>query len=233
MPMKIASIKKKAKVTDQVFAQIKNSLMRGELKPGDKMPGVAELAEKMGVGISSIREATKMLEILGVVEARQGEGTFVCNTLREGAANAFELQFMLLPQTKEYLAQFREMYEPAYTYLAMKNATLEDLAQVEAHVIELEEKEKKHSAETLVEAQDEVAFHTSVLNCTHNPYVIKIGEVSLELIFVISSDRLAPLKISEAVIDHRNIFNALCTKDIKLLQSVFQKSFEGWSARFN
>jgi GntR family transcriptional repressor for pyruvate dehydrogenase complex len=230
--MSVSSIQKKEKVTNQVLAQIKNSIMRGELKPGDRLPGVNELASKMGVGISSVREAIKMLESLGAVEARQGEGTFVCNTLREGVVNAFEIQFMLLPQTAEYLVQFREIYETAYTYLAMDNATLDDLADIESIVIALEEKVRRQSPDALAESRDELEFHRRVLYCTHNPYVIKIGEVALELFFDIVQERLAPLKCVEAATDHRNIYEALCKKDAELLQRVFSKSFNGWKERF-
>jgi GntR family transcriptional repressor for pyruvate dehydrogenase complex len=230
--MNLSSIQKKEKVTDQVLAQIKESLFRGELKPGDRIPGVIELAEKMGVGISSVREAIKMLESLGAVESRQGEGTFVCDTLREGAANAFEIQLALLPQNAEYLVEFREIYETAYTRLAMEHATAHDLAEVEAAVIALEEKIKQSQDEVLVEPQDELSFHRSVLYCTHNPYIIKIGEVALDLFFDILQERMEPLKVTEAASDHRNIYEAIRNKDNALLEKVFKKSFTWWSSRF-
>ena len=228
----LASIQKKEKVTDQVLGQIKEALMKGELKPGDRLPGARELADKMEVGISSVREALKMLESLGAVESRQGEGTFVCDTLREGAANAFAIQLALLPQTAEYLVEFREIYETAYTHLAMKHASPQDLARIESEVIALEEKMKNESPDTLVEAHDELNFHRSVLYCTHNTYIIKIGEVALDLFFDVLNERLEPLKIIEAAKDHRDIFNAVCNKDIELLGKVFKKSFTRWSARF-
>jgi GntR family transcriptional repressor for pyruvate dehydrogenase complex len=228
----LSSIRKKEKITDLVLTQIKDALKRGELKPGDKLPGTGELAAKMGVGISSVREAIKMLESLGAVESRQGEGTFVCNALREGAANAFEIQMMLLPRTAEYLVQFRELYETAYTYLAMDQAGPADLEQVEAVVTALEEKVKQLSPDALMESRDELDFHRSVLYCTHNPYVIKIGEVALELFFDAVQDQLAPLKINDAAEDHRNIFEALRNKDTVLLQKVFHKNLPAWYARF-
>lgn len=230
--MTLSSIQKKEKITDQVLSQIKESLKRGELKSGDRLPGASELAAKMGVGISSVREAIKMLESLGAVEARQGEGTFVCDTLREGAVNAFEIQLLLLPQTAEHLTQFRELYETAYSHLALEKATPEDLDRVEAAVLALEEKVRKQTPDAPMEAQDEIEFHRNVLYCTHNPYVIKIGEVSLDLFFEALRDRLAPLKISEAAEDHRNILEALRNKDTDLLHRVFQKSFPAWYARF-
>jgi GntR family transcriptional repressor for pyruvate dehydrogenase complex len=229
--MSLTSIPRKEKVTDLVLSQIKDSLLRGELKPGDKLPGANELAKKMGVGISSVREAIKMLESLGAVEARQGEGTFVCNTLREGAANAFEIQLALLPQTAEYLTQFREMYETAFTHLALDLATEADLKQVESCVIALEKKAKNQRPDVAVSPKDEMDFHRSVLYCTHNPYVIKIGEVALELFFDAVQDRLAPLKITNAAEDHRNIYEALLNKDLDKLHKIFRKCFPAWHAR--
>lgn len=230
--MNVSSIKKKEKVTDQVLGQIRQALMRGELKPGDRLPGAHELAEKMGVGISSVREAIKMLESLGAVEARQGEGTYVCDTLREGAANAFEIQLALLPQTAEYLVEFRRIYETAYTSLAMEHAGTEDLARVEAEVIALEDKLKSRSRDANVEANDELNFHRAVLYCTHNPYIIKIGEAALDLFFDILQEKLEPLNIKEAAMDHRNIYEALRRKDKALLEKVFKKSFTWWRSRF-
>jgi GntR family transcriptional repressor for pyruvate dehydrogenase complex len=228
--MNLTSIRKKEKVTDLVLLQIKESIMRGELTPGDRLPGASELANKLGVGISSVREAIKMLESMGAVESRQGEGTFICDTIGSGAANALEIQFMLLPRTAEHLVQFREFFETAYTQLAMSQATAEDLEKVEAVVVELEKK-RDLSPNATTEAQDELAFHRSVLYCTHNPYVIKIGEVSLELFFDVLQDRLAPLSITNAAEDHRNILEALRRKDNDLLQKVFMKCFPNWFIR--
>jgi GntR family transcriptional repressor for pyruvate dehydrogenase complex len=229
--MSLTSIRRKEKVTDLVLFQIKESIRRGELRPGDRLPGASELASKLGVGISSVREAVKMLESMGAVESRQGEGTFVCDACQEGAARAFEIQLMLLPRTAEHLVQFREMFETAYSQLAMREAAPEDLERVEAVVQVQEAKVKELSPEALTTAEDEMDFHRSVLYCTHNPYVIKIGEVSLELLFDVLQDRLAPLSIANAARDHRDILEALRSKDSALLNQVFRRSFPNWFSR--
>jgi len=230
--MNLSFIKKKEKVTDQVLSQIKEALLKGELKPGDRIPGVIELADKLGVGISSVREAIKMLESLGAVESRQGEGTFVCNTLKEGAANAFEIQLALLPQVADYLVEFREVYETAYTYLAMEHATPEDLAEMEGYVIELENKVKSSPPGTMIGAEDELGFHRTVLYCTHNPYIIKIGEVALNLFFTVLQERMEPFPATEAGTDHRDIYEAIRSKDREALEKVFRRCFTWWSSRF-
>lgn len=227
----LSSIQKKEKVTDQVLSQIKEALKRGELKPGDRLPGARELADKMKVGISSVREALKMLESLGAVESRQGEGTFVCNTLREGAANALEIQLSLLPLTAEYLVEFRVVYETAYTRLALENAASDDLEKIKNAVTALEEKVKQ-SPDSFVEIQDELLFHRAVLYSTHNPYIIKIGEVALDLFFDVIHERLEPLLIAEAAKDHRNIYNAILNKDQDSLDKVLNKCFSWWGNRF-
>ena len=228
----LVSIQKKEKVTDQVLSQLKEAFRKGELKPGDRLPGARELADKMEVGISSVREALKMLESFGAVESRQGEGTFVCDTLREGAANAFEIQLSLLPMTAEYLVEFRVIYETAYTRLALAHATPQDLQKVEAAVIALEEKVEKMSPDFYVEAQDELDFHRAILYCTHNPYIIKIGEVALDLFFDVLHERLEPLYISEAAKDHRNIYTAIYNKDYDALDDILKKCFSWWENRF-
>jgi GntR family transcriptional repressor for pyruvate dehydrogenase complex len=227
----LTSIRKKEKVTDLVLIQSKESIMRGDLTPGDKLPGASELANKLGVGISSVREAIKMLESMGAVESRQGEGTFICDACHDGAANAFGIQLMLLPRTAEHLVQFREMFETAYTQLAMREAAPEDLEKMEEVVRDQEAKIKRQSPDTPTSAQDELDFHRSVLYCTHNPYVIKIGEVSLELLFNVLQDRLAPLSIANAARDHREILEALRAKDLGRLNEVFKRSFPNWFAR--
>ncbi|MDR2135428.1 MAG: GntR family transcriptional regulator [Treponema sp.] len=229
--MNFTSIRKKEKVTDLVLVQIKESIMRGELVPGDRLPGASDLAGKLGVGISSVREAVKMLESMGAVESRQGEGTFICDACHEGAANAFEIQLMLLPRTAEHLVQFREMFETAYTHLAMRAAAPEDLEKVEAVVLGQEAKAEGQPPGASTTAQDEMDFHRSVLHCTHNPYVIKIGEVSLKLLFDVLQDRLAPLSIACAARDHREILEALRAKDPGRLDRVFKRSFPNWFAR--
>ncbi|MDR2486120.1 MAG: hypothetical protein LBD55_12110 [Treponema sp.] len=97
--------------------------------------------------------------------------TFVCNALREGAANAAG------GRPSQGLSGGRRSGR----------------------------KDETDFPDVLVEAQDELDFYQSVLYCTYNPYIIKIGEVSLEMFFDIVYDRLAPLKISDAATYHRNL----------------------------
>jgi GntR family transcriptional regulator, transcriptional repressor for pyruvate dehydrogenase complex len=65
------------KLGDQVIQQLQEKISLGELKPGDKIPTEAELMSMFGVGRSTIREAVRVLVNAGLLEVRQGDGTYV------------------------------------------------------------------------------------------------------------------------------------------------------------
>jgi len=228
-PFAFKPVRIKTKLSRLVLENIRDALIDGSLKPGDKLPSMTVLAEQMGVGISSIREAVKTLEGLGVLETRQGDGTVVSGRLNESAFNALSLQLIVLPRSPEELTGFREMYESAYTHLAMDNYTPADLAILEEIVISQEEKSKK----TDFNANDERTFHLAVLECTHNCYVIHVGHALIDLFLstLPTSGRiLSPVSIAG---DHRAILEAFRKKDREALNSVLKKSFSGWEQRLH
>ena len=69
------------KVYEQVIEQIQKNIMDGTFKKGDKLPSERELSEKMAVSRTSIREALRVLETMGVVESKQGEGNFIFSNI--------------------------------------------------------------------------------------------------------------------------------------------------------
>lgn len=66
-----------SKVYVEIVNQIREMIIGSELKSGDKLPSERELTERLGVGRSSVREALRALELLGLIETRRGEGTFI------------------------------------------------------------------------------------------------------------------------------------------------------------
>ncbi|MFF4829384.1 FadR/GntR family transcriptional regulator, partial [Streptomyces sp. NPDC001312] len=64
-------------VTDEAIEKIKAMIVEGELRPGQRLPKEAELAERLGLSRNSLREAVKALSLIRVLDVRQGDGTYV------------------------------------------------------------------------------------------------------------------------------------------------------------
>src|SRR5262249_59078734 len=70
-------------VTSEAIAKVKEMILSGELQPGAKLPRENELAERLGLSRSSLREAVRALAALNVIEVRQGDGTYVTSLTPE------------------------------------------------------------------------------------------------------------------------------------------------------
>lgn len=216
-------LKAQGSLVDQIVHRITDAVMNGELKPGDQIPTENQLTETFQVGKSSIRESIKVLQTLGVVDVRRGEGTFVSTGNSDQVFNPVLYSMMLEPYSLDKLVELRMVFEPAYSVLAMENATLEDLEEIE---------HEKNRFEDLAEngtqtGSDDIRFHMSILHATHNNYIIKIGEMILRLLLetVGKGTKLSPL---QSIQDHERIYQALKSGDTEKLHEAVMQSFEGW-----
>lgn len=224
----LSRVIKKPSVANTVMQRITQAIMNRELKPGDPLPSEAELSENMGVGKSSVREAIKMLGIMGIVESVQGEGTFVRESVDERGINPLVYQMVLIQGGNDSIFELRMMFEPAYTRLAMQKATLQDIEAIRQTVERLEARVDRGEQT----AQDDLAFHEAILNATHNQYVIKIGMTVLQLFEASISSSMTNIP-DRAIRDHKHILSAFIQKDeARLLEAVY-RSFDGWSEMLN
>ncbi|MFI5844618.1 FadR/GntR family transcriptional regulator [Catenuloplanes sp. NPDC051500] len=106
-------------LTDAAIARIKDMILSGELRPGDRLPKESDLAERLGLSRSSLREAVKALTLIKVLDVRQGDGTYV--TSLSPALLLDALAFVVDFQPDASVLQFfevRRILEPAATALA-------------------------------------------------------------------------------------------------------------------
>src|SRR5687767_10214153 len=80
-------------VTDDAILRVKEMIVSGELKPGDRLPREADLAERLGLSRNSLREAVKALSLVRVLDVRQGDGTYVSSLRADDLLGA--LSFVL------------------------------------------------------------------------------------------------------------------------------------------
>lgn len=210
-------------IVQQIIKAVETAILKKELGPGDPFPSENEMVKTMGVSKSSIREAVKMLEAMNVVEIRKGEGTFVRTTVASEVINPLLFSLLLQQEANPQIIELRRMFEPAYSKLAMENATDADLKEIQKTV----ENFRQNISAGTVDVEDDMAFHRAILQATHNDFVIKIGTVILEL-FTASVGKGLYNEPKRSLKMHENIYLALANKDEPFLTQSIEESIQHW-----
>jgi DNA-binding FadR family transcriptional regulator len=111
---------------------IKQYILDNDLKPGDALPTEGKLVEDLGVGRSSVREAVKSLQSVGIVDVRQGNGLFVRELNFDPMLEAFIFGMQFDPNTLAELLQIRTWLEVAVIGDAVEHLTDDDLSKLDA-----------------------------------------------------------------------------------------------------
>lgn len=174
---------KSESVVQQVINCLTDGMVSGELKPGDRLPSEPELAAQLGVARTSIREATKILTYLGVLESKRSEGTFVTGGFRESMIDPM-VYGVILNGARDFdsLMELRELIEVGIMRLAAKKENPEQLAAIRSALENFEAAASGDSSEgidNIVEAsfQADNAFHDAVSAMCQNELVDKINRV--------------------------------------------------------
>lgn len=207
--MQIAQVQSK-KMSEEVAEQIKKNISEGILKPGDKLPSVRLLSESFQVGQSTIREAFSVLKTIGLIETRQGEGTYVCD-YNPAMLHQPISDFLLFSKEDIIdLLDVRKILERGTAALAAKRRTHEDLQEM-ANVIA--QMEKDLHSDNFGEEADWV-FHFAIAKASGNRILISlIEELSTKIKKALKASRLqmyvTPGMPERLLTEHRNIFLAI------------------------
>ncbi len=156
--------------SDLVVNNIRSKIQRGELKVGDRLPVEADLARELNVGRSSLREGIKILTAYGVVESRQGEGTFITDNV---ASNFFEFMgFFPSKENTEYLIELRRVIEVGNIAAIYDRVTPQQYERLEKMVDVFDE---EHTLDEYVEA--DYNFHNMLIEITGNPMLIQVNNM--------------------------------------------------------
>lgn len=215
----------KQSLSKMVVDKIKEAIIRGDLKPGDYLPPESELVESLGVGKSSVREAVKMLEAIGVVEIIKGNGSKIKDSANPDILNPLVFQLILQSnESQSKLLEFREMIEISASNLAIKNASEDDIEGLQENV--------KEMVKRISEGEDtidlDLDFHRRLFESTHNPFVVCVGNAVIELFkpsLIVANNKY----VSEVVNDHKATLEALMERDENKMSSVIKGYLNRWS----
>lgn len=120
----------KGSLSDIIVKRITDALISGELKPGDKIPTETEFSENLGVGRNAVREAIKVLVAFGVLEIRRAKGTYVVDDYNDKLLDPLIYGLILSQRDMDELLDVKIALSNSVTYLALKNATDEEVAEL-------------------------------------------------------------------------------------------------------
>lgn len=199
---------RKVTLVETIVQEFLRLVEEGAVRPGDRIPPEHELAETWGVGRSSVREAFRVFQLLGVTESAPGRGTYLANTA----------PLMLITDWSRYsevksvsgIIEARIVLESATVRLAAERATDEDLAKLQEAV------DRGRAALGNAEAsiQASLDFHMAVAEATHNETLLLINR--LLRAFYYESTRLSrrdPESYQVLLRDHEAILEAIRDRD--------------------
>lgn len=139
-------------------------LSNGLLFPGSKLPPERELAASFGVARSSLRPALKVLEMMGVITQKVGDGSYLNKDASSVLAVPMEFLFLLDETSIQELTEMRLMIEPAMAALAAERADAKDIALLKRSIADFESSERDH----LRLVASDLLFHRAIFDASRN-----------------------------------------------------------------
>ncbi len=168
------------KLSAAVIKQIELLILRGILRPGDRLPSERELSEKLGVSRPSLREAISELQARGLLEPRAGAGIFVGNVM--GAAFSETLVRLFADHEEamfDYIS-FRRDLEGMAAERAARHGSDTDLQVIDAIFQKMETAHGKRNPTE--ESQLDAEFHLAIIEASHNVVMLHTMRAMFQLL---------------------------------------------------
>lgn len=211
-------------LADQMFEQ--------KLKKNEQIESDRVLAEKLGVGRSAIREALKVLDVLGMIDIRPGQGSY----LSGGEENFFNIPlswslFLSGNQTGD-IVELRNLLEVKAAALAATCTNQEKLNKLEEISVRMQESyEQKNHKEFL---QDDVVFHTCIAESSGNQVIFNMLQTIRNFMKHISQTGMVDeVQLEEIYEEHQAIYNAIKEQDACQAEQAMNEHMQKSSRRYN
>jgi GntR family transcriptional repressor for pyruvate dehydrogenase complex len=169
---------RKTKVYHEIVEQIKALISEGRINPGDRLPPERELAELFRASRNSVRDAIRVLEQMGLIESRQGDGTYVRTVSVDELMEPLALMLLQSRTQMRELWEVRSVLEPAVAELAATRITDDELDELSA-ILETQH-QKVDAGETALE--EDTAFHYGIALAAGNGVMLRTMDTLVDLL---------------------------------------------------
>lgn len=213
---------RRSKVYEEVARQIQNHIFEN-LKPGDVLPPERELAQKFGVSRSSVRDAIRSLELVGLLEPQQGRGTVVCEPSAEAVVGPLTAVILQKRKLVKELLDVRKIVEPALARRAAEHVTDAQIAELE----QLLERQSSKTAKGEMAIAEDNDFHYRIALAADNAVLLQIADVLMD---TLQETREKSLQTGgrpqKSLAGHRRILSALKRRDPAASEKAMRQHLE-------
>jgi len=218
------------KVSEHIERKIKEAILGGKLRSGDRLPSEREIAEQFNVALGSVRNALKALQILGLVEKKQGRsgGIFVSEINNRAIKKSLGCYLEFKDLSYKHIFEVRNIIEPEIIKMVIDNVTPDVIKKLEENVLSCEEKAKLIGMNlTKREFSDldkkNLDFHKIIVEITNNPILVLMFDYICDMLVGLREKYIKPdIKfINDTVSDHRRLLDCIKQKNAKKCEEEF------------
>lgn len=216
-----------------------DEILEGRLKRGEQIESDRELAKKLNVGRSAVREALKVLDVLGMIDIRLGQGTYI--TSRETNFFSVPLSWSLFldgAQVKSIL-QVRGALELRAVQLAAQcedKNKLDKLTDIYYRMQKTfqESKDSDNLQHALQETLDaDIEFHTCIAECSGNPIILSMLTTIRNFLKRVSGTGMVDAEQLQAVVEeHQKLYGAIISGNVEAATKTMMKHLAASMARY-
>src|SRR5216683_8031134 len=221
MPPKQAESRPKpadSRVTAQLISRIKKLISDGSVVPGSRFPPERKLAKEFGVNRASLRQALKVLEIMGVLTQRVGDGTYLSASAETILKEPLDFLILLDDLSHHELFETRLIVEPELAARAAERATAEDMAGLRQAIMAME---RSRTNQARLEA--DVAFHECVFRASGNRICHLLFKVIHRSVLTSMGQLSRRVTIDRPLAFHKKIYAAIRNRNPQDARSAMQE----------
>ena len=204
--LKVVQPVRSAPATEHVVARVYELIKRQDLQPGERLPPERELSKQLGISRPALRAGLSSLISMGVLQSRQGAGTFICDGPPALDSEPLRLLAQLHGFSYEHMFETRSVLEVGAAGLAAERATGEQLATMSEQIADMFAS-LKDPQQFLVH---DVAFHRAVAAASNNPTLATLVEMVSAILYERRRETIERAHdFNEALELHRRIYRAI------------------------
>jgi len=214
---------------DEIISQLTELISIGKLKPGQRLASERDLSKQFGVGRSSLREALRSLIVMGILEGRVGEGTYVAKDNQKYLAKTAQWGLLLDQKGVNDLVETRLMLETQTSFLAAQRATPEDINLLKEILQDMNDSINRPEQYLELDLQ----FHLGVAQATHNSVIYNLLGMtrgylkeSIQEILIQSTSIKTKDRLKLSLRGHQEIFHSIRTGQAEIARKVMIKHIQ-------